>query len=161
MKRRPPISTLTDTLFPYTTLFRSSNSYDEEDPNATRLLAVLASNMRHWCMYEWFYSTLDRDFFNENEFRACLRLMGMDHVSWLPVVLACLTPNADETLAWRMFQLTHLSRTEWRAVRNVMSREIGLPRRFSPSFLKVLRCCSLFSVRSEEHTSELQSLMRN
>src|SRR3546814_2472890 len=98
MKRRPPISTLTDTLFPYTTLFRSSNSYDEEDPNATRLLAVLASNMRHWCMYEWFYSTLDRDFFNENEFRACLRLMGMDQIGRAHVC----TPVTNAHLVCRM-----------------------------------------------------------
>src|SRR3546814_7706980 len=34
MIRRPPRSTRTDTLFPYTTLFRSSHYFDESDPGA-------------------------------------------------------------------------------------------------------------------------------
>src|SRR3546814_1048653 len=44
MIRRPPISTRTDTLFPYTTLFRSPRNHDEEpdmttmNPPADRLV---------------------------------------------------------------------------------------------------------------------------
>src|SRR3546814_7129290 len=37
MIRRPPISTRTDTLFPYTTLFRSARTYD----SLTRNLAIV------------------------------------------------------------------------------------------------------------------------
>src|SRR3546814_18654265 len=43
MIRRPPRSTLTDTLFPYTTLFRSSPSVD----NRKRLSSVPVD--RRWC----------------------------------------------------------------------------------------------------------------
>src|SRR3546814_8363029 len=42
MKRRPPISTRTDTLFPYTTLFRSlTTHYLEEAENLCRNLAII------------------------------------------------------------------------------------------------------------------------
>jgi hypothetical protein len=126
-------------------------SHEDEDPNATCLLTVLSSNMRHWCMYEWFYSTLDRDFFNENEFRACLRLMGLDHVS-TPIVVRTVVGHrhsrCDGFAHVGVHQLTHLTRTEWSAVRSVISSEIGKPRRFSRAFLKVLNARGVMHVRN-------------
>src|SRR3546814_2432269 len=41
MIRRPPRSTRTDTLFPYTTLFRSGNVEFAEPPCVTKLIAML------------------------------------------------------------------------------------------------------------------------
>src|SRR3546814_9583077 len=43
MIRRPPISTRTDTLFPYTTLFRSTSALDDR---VARALAALPRNQR-------------------------------------------------------------------------------------------------------------------
>src|SRR3546814_10757284 len=43
MKRRPPISTRTDTRFPYTTLFRSLQAMQREDDAAARLQALAAA----------------------------------------------------------------------------------------------------------------------
>lgn len=54
-------------------------------------------------MYEWFYSTLDRDFFNESEFRACLRLMGLDHVSVVINVQCTSHSGAHAVVAVRIF----------------------------------------------------------
>src|SRR3546814_9523942 len=95
MIRRPPRSTRTDTLFPYTTLFRSLDGYT---PRASPISASLATP------------------------RYCFR-------TWIP-------PSTSDA-------------------RGVAST-IGQPRR---------RCCgcakrALYALRSEEHTSELQSLMR-
>src|SRR3546814_18551257 len=49
MIRRPPGSTRTDTLFPYTTLFRSGIVYHAE----TRYLARLAMMQRHASALPW------------------------------------------------------------------------------------------------------------
>src|SRR3546814_11293941 len=46
MIRRPPRSTRTDTLFPYTTLFRSHDSRDRRDPDAFRLCAPARTQPR-------------------------------------------------------------------------------------------------------------------
>src|SRR3546814_2143383 len=46
MLRRPPRSTRTDTLFPYTTLFRSPMSPAPPDPRSAALLASLPDTAR-------------------------------------------------------------------------------------------------------------------
>ena len=35
---------------------------------------------RRWCLYEWFYSTIDRPYFQHNEFQDCLNEMGLANV---------------------------------------------------------------------------------
>lgn len=40
----------------------------------------LSSRMRHFAMFEWFYSTIDRDYFNHNEFQDCLDHLDLRHV---------------------------------------------------------------------------------
>src|SRR3546814_5337157 len=49
MIRRPPISTRTDTLFPYTTLFRSAQG---KNPDSTARWPSFASFMPHGCPFE-------------------------------------------------------------------------------------------------------------
>src|SRR3546814_2441571 len=44
MRRRPPRSTRTDTLFPYTTLFRSGLEANPDQPGATMLPEAAAAN---------------------------------------------------------------------------------------------------------------------
>src|SRR3546814_644662 len=48
MKRRPPRSTRTDTLFPYTTLFRSNGSFrrDQQACNRSSVLKRSANDLR-------------------------------------------------------------------------------------------------------------------
>src|SRR3546814_2788384 len=54
MIRRPPRSTRTDTLFPYTTLFRSlPNPYNEDDTTST-----IHARLAPWCQggeYGWVF----------------------------------------------------------------------------------------------------------
>ena len=74
----------------------------------------LLAHLRHclhlraqkWCMFEFFYSDLDRWYFQNNDFEQCLRDMGID-------------PDA------------RMTRFEWTLVRGAMGR----PRRLSVAFL--------------------------
>src|SRR3546814_1151390 len=54
MIRRPPRSTRTDTLFPYTTLFRSlfAAADENDDPARPHCVAVAArADMQHWLLW--------------------------------------------------------------------------------------------------------------
>src|SRR3546814_4682799 len=59
MVRRPPRSTRTDTLFPYTTLFRSVNAVEKAPPSASRhaavgtLVRLIAPMMPHLAEEAW------------------------------------------------------------------------------------------------------------
>src|SRR3546814_4277518 len=99
MIRRPPRSTRTDTLFPYTTLFRSCDRAD----------ALGRINIRFWRLRKWRFSVQ----------------------SELNVDRSCALCSCE-------------------------SRSPGL--QTLPSV--TLGSCFRRSTRSEEHTSELQSLMR-
>src|SRR3546814_5275032 len=57
MIRRPPRSTRTDTLFPYTTLFRSCASYPADRAAALRLIDLLALEK---ALYEIVYEAANR-----------------------------------------------------------------------------------------------------
>src|SRR3546814_2950533 len=48
MIRRPPRSTRTDTLFPYTTLFRSSSHHSQADCAALRFSFFALATLRAW-----------------------------------------------------------------------------------------------------------------
>src|SRR3546814_5586529 len=103
MVRRPPSSTRTDTLFPYTTLVRSQESTDP-------MLSLEEAQSR------------------AQDLVAAARRAGADAAD---AVYAC---NASTNVSVRLGALEDVERSE--------GEEIGL------------------RVRSEEHTSELQSLMR-
>jgi hypothetical protein len=47
------------------------------------LVNSLSSRMRHFAMFEWFYSTIDRDYFNHNEFQDCLDHLELRHITKL------------------------------------------------------------------------------
>src|SRR3546814_2857879 len=108
MIRRPPISTRTDTLFPYTTLFRSA-------------LAALAAAGLGYRLGWWPLGTA----------------FVLAQVGAYGAVLACALSAAGLVLALRR-----------RAGRGIVLGLLGL-------------AAALVVLRSEEHTSELQSLMRN
>src|SRR3546814_17447667 len=71
MIRRPPRSTRTDTLFPYTTLFRSQSAHAETGLKATRLMDVRAvlqaaaeakdAGSQRFCMGAAWRNPKDRD----------------------------------------------------------------------------------------------------
>src|SRR3546814_2013945 len=131
MRRRPPRSTRTDTLFPYTTLFRSLWAWTRY----TRVgLAISASA--------------------ENE--RAVRSLG-----WSPDRLAALTWTLGGMLggfaACLAAPLTGLSATTFTIVVTVAGLGAALLGGFHPFPLTLL---GGLIIRSEEHTSELQSLMR-
>src|SRR3546814_6634877 len=105
MIRRPPRSTRTDTLFPYTTLFRSN-------PHAAHALTARCATH--------------------------LNSFAIDVPVNLPGAAA--RPNQDGQSVWESFHGTHRNRHR----RQPRHRGGDQPR----------------APRSEEHTSELQSLMR-
>src|SRR3546814_4026864 len=106
MIRRPPRSTRTDTLFPYTTLFRSSGY----GPSCRRV---------------------------EGELGSVRRCKGAEWRHWFSAAVGCIHCAAGLSAA---------------RVRTATRFRGGC----KPSFRHHRRCHS----RSEEHTSELQSLMR-
>src|SRR3546814_3212562 len=111
MIRRPPRSTRTDTLFPYTTLFRSANS-----PALTSLVSVSS-----------LYASFDVDEQSFLKFVNPARSAGS--TSEVPVFLG-------------------------------LGNEDGYPRPGRLASVDNRLDTSSGTIRSEEHTSELQSLMR-
>ncbi len=78
-----------------------------DHPRLNILLNGFSSRVRHFGRFEWFYSTVDRAYFNHNEFQDALDCQGLGHVRTL-------------------------TRTEWSAVRACLGR----PRRLSVAFLQ-------------------------
>src|SRR3546814_9832796 len=117
MIRRPPRSTRTDTLFPYTTLFRSQvRQHRQLHPACT---TVSRSRMPHQSII----------------------------CAWWP-------PPADVPVrSCRRLLLRCSSRTEAQQMTNRIAE-------FRPIERVEMKFPYAASVRSEEHTSELQSLMR-
>lgn len=87
--------------------------------------------IRKWCQYEFFYSTMDRAYFMENEFLSCLKLLKLDQLVPLS------SKELDSVPSVKKQKL--LTRSEWNAVKHLICREIGRPRRFSPNFLAAER----------------------
>src|SRR3546814_5352524 len=119
MIRRPPRSTRTDTLFPYTTLFRSQLAVLEDDTNQTvvmvdRLLTELSDDIRRQSAY-----------------------VGIERQD--------LNAMAVAIKHGELFGTSLANRT--------------IPQT-GPSFAPAPSAAPRGFVRSEEHTSELQSLMR-
>src|SRR3546814_2934503 len=119
MIRRPPISTRTDTLFPYTTLFRS------------RVLGRLA---------------IDRVTHHQR------RLGGIDHVDRLARLRSAYLGDRARRRARELVDVLACARTN--RLRSDRRDNLGIVDGLHPADRIDHRD------RSEEHTSELQSLMR-
>src|SRR3546814_5479595 len=124
MIRSPPISTRSDTLFPYTPLFRST--FDEDHARFPPVVLLQQAN---------------------------LDLLGDPRIAWVDSCAASGHPMIDSVwrerraLVWVNVPLSSASdRLRFAALRRVET----LWRRWKRPH----------SLRSEEHTSELQSLMR-
>src|SRR3546814_4188893 len=143
MIRRPPISTRTDTLFPYTTLFRSlpvGNGHQRSQPgeNGPRR------------------SVRDHPAAPEGE-APRLRCRALLQVLKPPPMSA---PHKTETAApvpAGMKELTFMGFMEVNGPLWGRIDDDGLP---VIGFRVEARHCNPMQTRSEEHTSELQSLMR-
>src|SRR3546814_8536648 len=131
MIRRPPRSTRTDTLFPYTTLFRSIRHPASRFAAAVAVFAIAAGHARAW------------------------RLTGLARaMPPFPIVGGKPHGHDEEDNAEDDARARHRQRAAGRraALARRPPRHRGLPRphvRANPG-----------RRRSEEHTSELQSLMR-
>src|SRR3546814_10680982 len=132
MFRRPPRSTRTDTLFPYTTLFRSCY------PNLSltgslSTSAASVGDLAESTSISWVFGpTLSLPIFNAGQLAAAVEVAEAQ--------------RDQSYLAFRAAVLTALEDVENAIVALTPER---------------LRHESLAAARSEEHTSELQSLMRN
>src|SRR3546814_1149260 len=125
MIRRPPRSTRTDTLFPYTTLFRSfTSSFDRP-------------NIRYTVVQKDNGSAQLRDFLETHRGKAG--------------IVYCLSRKKVEKTATALAELGY-DALPYHAGLDAATRAEN-QRRF-------LRDEGVVIVRSEEHTSELQSLMR-
>ena len=80
--------------------------HDHRDLRAVALHRVLSKPLRTVCVREFFYSAIDAEYYEDNEFIRCLELLGLGH-------------------------LRTCTRFEWSIVRGVMGVKIGRPRRFS------------------------------
>src|SRR3546814_3514840 len=118
MIRRPPRSTRTDTLFPYTTLFRSPHVHN------IRFLRTQAERLDRRLVYAWPTDTRRERALFEKLKEAYVKARYSKHYR-----------ISDEELIWLGGQVEELGRV----VHAV--------------------CSERLTERSEEHTSELQSLM--
>src|SRR3546814_5582320 len=73
MIRRPPRSTRTDTLFPYTTLFRSRQELVTDPAHILRLLLCQWNARLNSCMDEGIIADLDRSEEHTSELQSLLR----------------------------------------------------------------------------------------
>src|SRR3546814_2796108 len=130
MIRRPPRSTRTDTLFPYTTLFRSCPP--------ERLLAAIGGHPRARAL------SVAREIIEikEPDIRVGLEVIDLEspHLG---------IEDRDGTGIFPETEVVELARRPEHCVDQLVELEIG----FHLAFIEVI-------FRSEEHTSELQSLMR-
>src|SRR3546814_7392450 len=136
MIRRPPRSTRTDTLFPYTTLFRSRGGHDEQPQvRPQRTLGVERQRKLGVALQTSFVRFVEQHGGNTGKLRVGLNAVREyalgDHFY----------PRRGRGLA-----------VQPRAIADGAPH--GFARKFGHAFGGGARC------RSEEHTSELQSLMR-
>src|SRR3546814_1850072 len=135
MIRRPPRSTRTDTLFPYTTLFRSDRHVQFTDTGRIRIVLV-------------FMMAIAEDVANGDSAKRDLRIVG--NTPYLAVVIAA----APKIAIGR-------SRTGRPLPRDVSGQKRVREWHDAGRCRIEINARWPFIRRSEEHTSELQSLMRN
>src|SRR3546814_7637241 len=155
MRRRPPRSTRTDTLFPYTTLFRSAehglptrNIYDYANFDS------IADNPD----IDIVYICLPNSMHAEYTIRAakagkhvmCEKPMAISSAECEAMIAACKAADRKLMIGYRC----HFEATNLEAMRRAHAGEIGTLRYFRSEHGFVQ------GDRSEEHTYELQSLMR-
>src|SRR3546814_8141585 len=126
MIRRPPRSTRTDTLFPYTTLFRSEHG--------------------HWCGTDG----NGRDMFVRVLYGARVSLAVGLLATAVSLVIGVTYGAIAGFLGGRIDNL----------MMRIVDVLYSLPFMFFVIMLMVVFGRNIFLIRSEEHTSELQSLMR-
>ncbi|KAE8723394.1 Always early, putative isoform 2 [Hibiscus syriacus] len=81
---------------------------------------------RRWCIFEWFYSTIDYPWFAKQEFVEYLDHVGLGHIP-------------------------RLTRVEWGVIRS----SLGKPRRFSEQFLKEREKLNQYRESVRRHYAEL------
>jgi hypothetical protein len=74
----------------------------------------VSQNVKRWCLFEHFYSSIDLNYFADNEFVSCLKLIGFNHINTT-------------------------FKSQWTKIRREMGKQIGQPRRLSKHFLKTER----------------------
>src|SRR3546814_3398082 len=150
MRRRPPRATRTDTLFPYTTLFRSEfrSLWVVQDAGARLPASPIVHAVRPLLkalIVE--IADLPRD---GDGYAGRVTQLILDQLRRAAPIPAALSWRRDEALAELCVALyaDHRSAGQWARALGMSSRTLS--RRFETEI----------GMRSEEHTSELQSLMR-
>src|SRR3546814_5502655 len=128
MIRRPPRSTRTDTLFPYTTLFRSNGTCLLNTTDTPGVCAATRSGTFDYLSYT----------------------LGVDYQATDDLFLYAKTSRAYRAGGFNIRSVGPSFEPE-----KVTDYELGVKADIVP---RILRANA--AVRSEEHTSELQSLMR-
>src|SRR3546814_6349306 len=136
MIRRPPRSTRTDTLFPSTTLFRSSKK--------TREQPLYLTSGKLWCARHDTAFVFRRSRLHGCPEKGCAN-QNLPHDYLMPLILAELRKFGPDQV--------DLYYREQETRRNALLQELGQLEPQRKSVQQEIR-------RSEEHTSELQSLMR-
>src|SRR3546814_20750467 len=130
MLRRPPRSTRTDTLFPYTTLFRSDLGKSDQDELLEDLVPRVAK-------------------------RPYVMTVGEGRTQFHVVHAELMTGRVDESNTWYNRIEGEERRPPKRVLTDPMVNDAVLAKMIEPlTWGRRL-------VRSDEHTSELQSLMRS
>src|SRR3546814_8944160 len=146
MIRRPPRSTRTDTLFPYTTLFRSLRKF--VPPNAASCLAADRGHGEHTHCRGRFDKAAQETPWRHHPSATTNHRSDRKSEQSARARAANQSPYYRDDIARKCTRIIVLARLQ------------DLPRR-RPAIARSPRCCdgSSRSYRSEEHTSELQSLM--
>lgn len=74
----------------------------------------VSKEVKRWCLCEHFCCSIDLNYFADNEFINCLKLIGFDHINVA-------------------------SKSKWAMIRHEIGKQIGRPRRLSNHFLKTER----------------------
>lgn len=124
-----------------------TNKVLEHTPAIRMLLHGLSSPLvRRWCKYHFFYPNIDADYFAENEYLACLELLGLHKL--LPDRNNDINNNNNNNCnsasdsgsdSASAAVIPKMTKYHWVAIRTLISNEIGCPRRFSPAFLMTER----------------------
>src|SRR3546814_10806744 len=150
MIRRPPISTRTDTLFPYTTLFRSERYADSQPLAGARIAVSLHMTIQTGVLIETLVA-LGADV----RWASCNIFSTQDHAAAAIVVGdgTVENPTGIPVFAWKGETLAEY----WDLAENVFDFTDADGNAVGPN---ILLDDGGDITRSEEHTSELQSLMR-